>query len=183
MMKANVLLKSQEVVDWHKFPWTRIHLDKVIDWEMIVRDFSHLNIFLINLHLIPIISLSLLLFLLVWTIYEQVAVSSVDLGNVQLAKKYYIFSQDNEISIFFAYLCRFVIQRLENNFPNLARVTVLHGMLMEAQGDLIGAKSFHELELSKKILLALEDLILIQPENTFHILKYAETAYTVGEYE
>ncbi|POW09315.1 hypothetical protein PSTT_06922, partial [Puccinia striiformis] len=136
-----------------------------------------------------------------------VAVSSVDLGNVQLAKKYYIFSQDNEISIFFAYLCRFVIQRLENNFPNLARVTVLHGMLMEAQGDLIGAKSFHELELSKKIypsrgqselttetfslytliiwirLLALEDLILIQPENTFHILKYAETAYTVGEYE
>ncbi|KAI7967135.1 hypothetical protein MJO29_000412, partial [Puccinia striiformis f. sp. tritici] len=154
-----------------------------------------------------------------WTIYEQVAVSSVDLGNVQLAK----------ISIFFAYLCRFVIQRLENNFPNLARVTVLHGMLMEAQGDLIGAKSFHELELSKKIypsrgqselttetfslytviellvdhldttyanlgllslsplyppfLLALEDLILIQPENTFHILKYAETAYTVGEYE
>jgi hypothetical protein len=32
-------------------------------------------------------------------------------------------------------------------------------------------------------LSALEDLILIQPENTFHILRYAETAYTAGEYE
>ncbi|PLW29752.1 hypothetical protein PCASD_17502 [Puccinia coronata f. sp. avenae] len=35
----------------------------------------------------------------------------------------------------------------------------------------------------KQSLSALEDLILIQPENTFHILQYAEMAYTVGKYE
>ena len=188
-----------------------------------------------------------------WTIYEQLAVAALDLGNVQLAKT--------------------VIQRLEGKFPNSARVTVLHGMLMEAQGDLLGAKNFYEQELEKKFspknadlgsvgelnmrvrkrlialhlhhsppgysqgskstsssssssstpfsfhtaiellvdhldtvysdpegwlqladayaslglysqsLSALEDLILIQPENTFHILRYAETAYTAGEYE
>ncbi|KNF02995.1 hypothetical protein PSTG_03944 [Puccinia striiformis f. sp. tritici PST-78] len=183
-----------------------------------------------------------------WTIYEQIAMAAVDVGNVELAKT--------------------VIQQLENKFPNSARVTVLHGMLMEAQGDLLAAKSFYEQELSKKCnpkssdlgsvgelnmrvrkqlitlhlhnsppshsssaqsgstlapfslqtgiellvdhldtvysdpegwlqlaetyaslglyeqsLSALEDLILIQPENTFHILRYAETAYTAGEYE
>jgi hypothetical protein len=42
-----------------------------------------------------------------------------------------------------------VIQRLEAKFPKSARVTVLHGMLMEAQGDLLGAKSFYEQELEK----------------------------------
>ncbi|KAA1101502.1 hypothetical protein PGT21_022763 [Puccinia graminis f. sp. tritici] len=188
-----------------------------------------------------------------WTVYEQVAVAALDIGNVELAKT--------------------VIQRLEAKFPKSARVTVLHGMLMEAQGDLLGAKSFYEQELEKPFspknadlgsvgelnmrvrkrlialhlhhspptcpqasqpyssssstsstpfslhtaiqllvdhldtvysdpegwlqladiyaslglyeqsLSALEDLILIQPENTFHILRYAETAYTAGEYE
>ncbi|EFP92949.1 uncharacterized protein PGTG_18962 [Puccinia graminis f. sp. tritici CRL 75-36-700-3] len=188
-----------------------------------------------------------------WTVYEQVAVAALDVGNVELAKT--------------------LIQRLEAKFPKSARVTVLHGMLMEAQGDLLGAKSFYEQELEKSFspknadlgsvgelnmrvrkrlialhlhhspptcpqasqpsssssstsstpfslhtaiqllvdhldtvysdpegwlqladiyaslglyeqsLSALEDLILIQPENTFHILRYAETAYTAGEYE
>ncbi|KNZ44004.1 uncharacterized protein VP01_960g1 [Puccinia sorghi] len=189
----------------------------------------------------------------IWTVYEQIAVAALDTGDVQLAKT--------------------VIQRLEGKFPNSARVTVLHGMFLEAQGDLLGAKSFYEQELEKKFnpknaelgsvgelnirvrkrlialhlhhsppaysqgsqpsssssssssnpfslhtgiqllvdhldtvysdpegwlqladayaslglyeqsLSALEDLILLQPENTFHILRYAETAYTAGEYE
>ena len=43
-----------------------------------------------------------------------------------------------------------VIQRLEAKFPNSARVTVLHGMFLESQGDLVGAKSFYEQELEKK---------------------------------
>lgn len=187
-----------------------------------------------------------------WTVYEQVAVAAVDLGNVQLAKS--------------------VIQRLESKFPESPRVAVLHGMLMEAQGDILGAKEFYEQELSKTFtsskvaalgsvgelnmrvrkrlialhlhhsppvlglssassssssspdtfsvhtgiqlltehldtvysdpegwlqlaeayaslglyeqsLSALEDLILLQPENTFHLLRYAETAYTSGEYD
>ncbi|PLW10601.1 hypothetical protein PCANC_06672 [Puccinia coronata f. sp. avenae] len=185
-----------------------------------------------------------------WTVYEQIAVAALDIGNLQIAKT--------------------TIQRLETKFPNSARVTVLHGMFLEAQGDLLGAKSFYEHELEKKFnpknaelgsvgelnirvrkrlialhlhhspppysqdsksssspstspfslhtgiqllvdhldivysdpegwlqladayaslglyeqsLSALEDLILIQPENTFHILRYAETAYTAGEYE
>jgi len=187
----------------------------------------------------------------IWTVYEQIAVAALDTGDVQLAKT--------------------VIQRLEAKFPNSARVTVLHGMFLESQGDLVGAKSFYEQELEKKFnpknaelgsvgelnirvrkrlialhlhhspppysqgsqpsssssssnpfslhtgiqllvdhldtvysdpegwlqladayaslglyeqsLSALEDLILLQPENTFHILRYAETAYTAGEYE
>ncbi|PLW29753.1 hypothetical protein PCASD_17503 [Puccinia coronata f. sp. avenae] len=63
-------------------------------------------------------------------IYKQIAVAALDIGDVQMAKT--------------------TIQRLETKFPNLARVTALHGMFLEAQGDFLGAKSFYKQELEKK---------------------------------
>ncbi|PLW27167.1 hypothetical protein PCASD_22136 [Puccinia coronata f. sp. avenae] len=165
------------------------------------------------------------------TCVSLIAVAALDIGDVQMAKT--------------------TIQRLETKFPNSARVTALHGMFLEAQGDFLGAKSFYEQELEKKFnpknaelgsvgelnirvrkrLIALHlhhspppysqdsksssstnpfslhtgiqllvdhlDTVYSDPEgwlqladayaslglNTFHILRNAETAYTVGEYE
>ncbi|KAI8448840.1 hypothetical protein BY996DRAFT_4590450 [Phakopsora pachyrhizi] len=181
----------------------------------------------------------------IWDIYEQVAIAALDTGRLELATK--------------------AIKRLESRFPGSTRVSILHGMLLEARGDLITAKEYYENELSRsnngsktneltsigeanirirkrlialhlnqpplksdlsigsdqfslqtgikllvelldsiysdpegwlqlaeayasiglyeQSLAALEDLIFIQPDNTFHLLRYAETAYTTGEYE
>ncbi|KAG0142429.1 hypothetical protein CROQUDRAFT_662506 [Cronartium quercuum f. sp. fusiforme G11] len=190
----------------------------------------------------------------IWAFYEQVAIAALDIGKHDLARK--------------------AIERLEQKFPSSPRVMPLHGMLLEAKGELKLAKEFYEAELCKSVdpkasnrgstgetnvrmrkrlialhlhhyplptdsctqsgksvvldsdtaqfslqeavsllvdyldtvysdpegwiqlaeiycklgsydqaLYALEDLILIQPDNTFHILRYAETAYTAGHYE
>ncbi|KAH9807903.1 hypothetical protein DFH28DRAFT_1071478 [Melampsora americana] len=190
----------------------------------------------------------------VWDFYEQVAIAALDVKELDLAKR--------------------SIERLEKQFPESPRVLVLHGMLLESNGELILAKEFYQSELNKPIdskssakmgntgetnmrirkrlialhlhhsplpdlenqikssdsnpdrrsefsldeairllvqhldtvysdpeswiqlaetystlglydqaLSALEDLIILQPDNTFHLLRYAETAYTASYFE
>ncbi|EGG00939.1 uncharacterized protein MELLADRAFT_79136, partial [Melampsora larici-populina 98AG31] len=45
------------------------------------------------------------------------------------------------------------------------------------------AETYCTLGLYDQALSALEDLIILQPDNTFHLLRYAETAYTAGHFE
>lgn len=64
-----------------------------------------------------------------WSFLEQVALASLDIGNLDLAG-----------------LC---IARLDTRFPNSARATALQGMLLEAKGEFEKAFKLYDLLLQK----------------------------------
>ncbi|GAA99348.1 uncharacterized protein L969DRAFT_93809 [Mixia osmundae IAM 14324] len=159
-----------------------------------------------------------------WPMLEQVALSALDIGQLGLASS--------------------CIARLEKKFPDSPRVAPLHGMLLEAKGEVMPALEYYEAQLAKtetntavrKRLIALHlsqarpprlseqrgvelliehldtvyndiegwsqlaeiyisrnmlkealsclaDLLLLVPQSPLYALQYAETAYTMGQFE
>ncbi|WFD21547.1 TPR-like protein [Malassezia equina] len=154
----------------------------------------------------------------VWAFLEQLGLAAAELGKIDLAE-----------------LC---LSRLVTRFNDSARVLVLKGIILEAEGRFDEAKRIYELLLRKEssnmlvnkrrlacikaspngiplateglaelvdifptdqeswlelaslylqqnkyaqAVFALEELVLLAPQNSFYLLKYAETLYTAGD--
>ncbi|CAD6581665.1 MAG: hypothetical protein CYPHOPRED_001675 [Cyphobasidiales sp. Tagirdzhanova-0007] len=111
----------------------------------------------------------------VWPFLEQLGFAAVDTGKNDLAS------------------------RLQDKFPASPRVDALHGLILETESK-EKARVFYEKKLAEdennlstmtrkhalsqlqQSLSCISDLILLEPTNTFHVLRHAETCYTLGDY-
>ncbi|CED84682.1 Uncharacterized conserved protein [Phaffia rhodozyma] len=99
-----------------------------------------------------------------WAVLEQLAISSMDLGKVEVAAD--------------------CINKLSKKFPNSPRVEVLMGMLLEANGKEDEAKTFYERLLVKDstnipVLRRLMSLPSLTPQDRIpQLLKYLDVFYT-----
>ncbi|KAF9916116.1 ER membrane complex subunit 2 [Lobosporangium transversale] len=101
-----------------------------------------------------------------WLVYEQVAIAALDVGDDALAQR--------------------CIQALEQKFPGSARVRRLHGMKLEAEGELIQAGEIYKAILQEdetNILAAKRQVMLLRamglPSDAISALvKYLDINYT-----